>query len=82
MSHYVIVFDYMLDGMEGNVIILGVAHTLDKAKEIFNENVESEKEYAAENNYEIYNDTDTDFDAGENGRWCENHTHLWIQGVL
>lgn len=81
MRHYVVLFDYMLDCMEGSVCVLGVVHTLEEAKQIFNENVKAEKEYANENGYEIYNDTDTDFDAGENGHWCENHTHLWIQGV-
>ena len=80
VKHYVIVNDWANE-YETGTTLLGVAHSLEEAKEIFNERLEDEKQYAAEHGFTIYNDCETVFDAGEEGYYASNHTHLYIQWV-
>lgn len=80
MKHYVIVNDWVNE-FESGVTILGVTHSLDEAKEIFNQFVEDEKSYAEEHGFEIYDDCETVFYAGEEGYYISNHTNLYIQMV-
>jgi hypothetical protein len=79
-KHYVIINDWSSQ-YENGVSILGVAHSLEEAKEIFNQYVAEEKQYAEEHEFEIYNNDDEDFDAGEDGYYVSNHTRVYIQGV-
>lgn len=79
-EHYVIINDCVI-GCDYAVAILGVVHTLEEAKKIFNEYAAEEKQYAEEHNFEIYNDDEVDFDAGEDGAYMSNHTRVYIQGV-
>lgn len=79
-SHYVIVLDWATEEDEG-VQILGVAHTLDDAEKIFNEQIVEEKRFAEENGYSIEEDTRHAFSAGIVGYWRDNHTTLYIQGM-
>ena len=81
MSHYVVINDWATNDAEG-VDIIAVKHTLEEAKEIFNKQVTNEKEFAKEHEYEIFEDTDVMFDAGETGYWAAEHTKLYIQGVV
>ena len=55
---------------------------LEEAKEILNERVAEEKDYAAENEWEIFDDNEMTFDSGKNGYYASNHTCLYIQGVM
>lgn len=80
MKHYVVVLDWTKD-YEGSVDILGVTHTLEEAKEIFNIHLVEERELAEENEYTIDTDSDTMFDAGEMGFWSKEHATLYIQEV-
>lgn len=80
MKHYVIVLNWATEGDNGSNV-LGVAHTMDEAKEIFNETRQEEKELAENNGWEIYEDSDDVFDAGENGYYRDNYTKLYIQKV-
>lgn len=80
MKHYVIVLNWATEGDNGSNV-LGVAHTIDEAKEIFNETRQEEKELAENNGWEIYEDSDDVFDAGENGYYRDNYTKLYIQKV-
>lgn len=80
MNHFVVVNDWA-NKFENGIIILGVAHSLEEAKEIFNKQLVEEKEYAEEHGFEIYDDCETVFDAGEDGYYVNNHTHLYIQMV-
>jgi hypothetical protein len=80
MEHYVIVNDWA-NNYEIGTTILGVAHSLEEAKEIFNASLSDEKQYAEEHGFEGYDDCETVFDAGENGYYCSNHTNLYIQMV-
>jgi hypothetical protein len=80
MKHFVVINDWSND-YENGITILGVVHTLEEAKEIFNNNIDEEKKLARENEYEIYTDCETELDAGENGYYAREHTRLYIQEV-
>lgn len=80
MKHYVVVLDWATDEGE-SVQILGVAHTIEEAKEIFNQHLAEQKEFAEENGYDIDIDTETRFDSGVMGYWRIEHTTLYIQEV-
>lgn len=80
MKHYIIVNDWANE-YESGTTILGVVHTMEEAKEIFNKNLVEEKKYANEKGFEIYDDCETVFDAGEDGYYMSNHTNLYIQMV-
>lgn len=79
-NHYVVVLDWAVEDDEA-VTILGVVHTLEDAKKIFNENLPEQKGYTEEYGYEVYTDTDTRYEAGVSGYWRTEHTALYIEGV-
>lgn len=79
-GHYVVVNEWAND-YEYDVSILGVAHSLEEAKKIFNNIVGEEKEYADEHGYEIFEDDDEIFDAGKYGEYIVFHTRTYIQWV-
>ena len=82
MKHYVILCDCAVDNMGyDETHVTGVAHTLEEAKEIFAKVVVDEKQYAEEHGWEIYVDTDTEFDAGEDGNYAAEHAHFYIEEV-
>lgn len=80
MKHFVIVNDWAND-YECGTNVIGVAHSLEEAKEIFNTHLVEEKNYAEEHGYTIYDDYETVFDAGVEGYYISNHTNLYIQMV-
>ena len=80
MKHFVVVHDWA-DTYENGTTILGVAHTLEEAKLVFNESFDDEKRYAEEHDFTIYDECETVFDAGEDGSYMTNHTNLYIQMV-
>ena len=80
MKHYVIVNDWANE-YESGTNVLGVTHSLEEAKEIFNESLADEKQYAKEHGFTIYDDCETVFDAGEEGHYVSNHTYLYIQMI-
>ena len=61
--------------------VTAVAHTLEEAKETLAKAAVDEKEYAYEHGWIIYVDTDTEFDAGEDGNYAAEHTHFYIEEV-
>ena len=79
-SHYVVVLDWETED-DSDVQILGVAHTLDDAKIIFDKYVKEQKKIAADNGYDTDEDTGVVFCAGILGYWRTNHISLFIQGV-
>ena len=80
MKHYVVVHDWANE-YECGTTILGVEHSMEKAKKIFNNCLADEKQYAIENGLYVYDDYETVFDAGEEGNYIRNHTNLYIQLV-
>lgn len=82
MKHYVILCDSAVDGMGyDETHTIAVTHTLEKAKKIFAKAIVDEKQYAEEHGWEIFADTDTEFDAGEGGYYAVEHTHFYIEEV-
>lgn len=79
--HYVVVHDWAVEEEEG-VSILGVTHSYEEAKEIFDKERQYELRYAEEHCYDIDTDSDDTFDSGIMGEWRMEHTTLYIQGVL
>ena len=80
MKHFVVVNDWAYE-YESGTTILGVTHSLEEAKVIFNASVADEREFAKAQNWEVYDDYETVFDAGEDGCYVANHTNLYIQLV-
>jgi hypothetical protein len=82
MKHYVILCDWAVDNMgERGVNISSISHTLEEAKETFARVTFDEKQYAEEHGWVIYANTDTEFDAGEEGNYDAEHTHFYIEEV-
>jgi hypothetical protein len=78
-EHYVVLEEW---GTEGSgVSILGVTHSMEEAKQIFNANINEEREFAKNNEYTIYEDSEVIFNAGENGLDNTNQVSLYIQRV-
>ena len=48
----------------------------------FEKCIDAEREYAEDYNWEIYDDDDYYFDAGEDGRYNSCHTRLYIEEVI
>lgn len=84
MEHYVVMCDWAISDSFVNtgVDIAGIAHSLEEAKEIFAKAVVDEKQYAKEHNWIIYEDSDVEFDAGEEDNYTEEHAHFFIQEVM
>lgn len=80
MMHYVVVLEWSTDGDCGSNVI-GVKHSLEDAKKLFNETAAEEREWAIDHGWIIYEDIDVSFDAGEHGMYSDNHSRLYIQGV-
>lgn len=81
-KHYVIVCDWSNDGMcENGVTIVGVAHSPEEAKKIFSEEVIKERTIANDNCWEILENSETEFNAGNDGHYNVEHTHLYIVEV-
>lgn len=81
-KHYVVVLDWASDRAgEQGTDILGVAHSMDKAKEIFAEHIDKERGLADGNGWKVYTDNDTCFDAGEDGYYNRDHARLFIREV-
>ena len=79
-KHYIILCEWSSNDFEG-MDIIAVAHTLEEAKEIFAEKVIEEKEYAEQNDWEIFTDTDISFDAGIEEFYGSEHVCLTIREV-
>lgn len=77
MKHFVIINNWANE-YESGTTILGVAHSIEEAKQTFNESLIEEKEYAKDRGFTIFDDCDTAFDAGEEGYYASNHTNLYI----
>ena len=80
MKHYVVVLEWATEGDNGSNV-LGVTHNLADAKQIFDDTIEEEMDLATNNCWTIYEHTDSVFDAGEDGFYCNNHSKTYIQEV-
>lgn len=73
---YVLVLDYAGD-IDSIVSVIGVYSTLKKAKQAFQEQLKSEKEFDIEYDH-IEIDTDTEYLAYIDGEYLYNHLNLRI----
>ena len=80
MQHYVVILDWAIDDNEG-VSVIGVGHTEDEAKEIFNAQLRVEREYVKEHEWHVFSNSDTCYDAGVEGYYASDHCHLFIEEV-
>ena len=80
--HYIIINDWANEHQfECGVLIMGIAHSETAARRIFDAHVQEIKDIAEENDWTIYNDAGTEFDAGEPGLYAGNHERLYIEMV-
>lgn len=80
MKHFVIINEWASECERGTSIV-GVTHSLEEAKEVFNQSLADERQYAKDEGFIVYNDCETVFNAGEDGNYTANHTYLYIQTV-
>ena len=80
MEHYVIVSDCK-EYYEGSVDILGIAHSLEGAKEFFEKAVINFRERADKNDFDVIDDTDVYFYAECEEEWSGNYIKLYVQKV-
>ena len=81
-KHYVIVHEWASEeNCAYGVQIIGVEHDIDTAKDVFNQHVVKEREYADNNGDTVYEDSETCFDAGQDGSYNVEHSKLYIQEV-
>lgn len=76
-NRYVVLLEWAANDDYG-VNVIAVADSADEAEAIFAKEVETEKTIADQNGWEVYSDTESEFDAGCPGFYNENHTCLRI----
>lgn len=83
MEHYVVMCDWAISDsfVDCGVDITGIAHSMAEAKEILAKAIVDEKKYAEDNNWIIYEDSEIEFDAVEDGNYTEEHAHFYIAEV-
>ena len=82
LKHYVVMCDTAAEIMGyDETHVTAVAHDRDEAKKILQEKSKDEKQYAHEHGWEIYTDSDDEFDAGEAGFYSWEHAHFYIEEI-
>ena len=77
MKHYAVFLEWSTEE-DADSNILSVEYSLEEAKEIFKKAADQERKFAEESGWEIYEDTDIAFSAGED--WY--YSRLYIQEVM
>ena len=65
----------------GDVIAIYPENEEYKAKKVFAKVVAEEKQYAEDENYFVYEDTDDFFSAGEDGYYLTAHTEVMLKSL-
>lgn len=80
MKHYVVHHSWASEdtGACGYTII-GVTHSVDAAKRIFDNELVNERRYTEKHGYDILVDKDWEFEAAIIGEYMLSHTHLMIE---
>lgn len=76
-THYVVLLEWATNDEYG-VNVLAVTDNPEKANVVFTESVVTERNIADQNGWTVYTDSETEFDAGYDGFYNENHTNLRI----
>lgn len=77
MKHWIIVLDWANNG-ENGLQIIAVEHSFEAARRHFQKAVEDERKIADGCGWQVYEDDDATFDAGEDGFYIQSHTTLRI----
>ena len=80
MEHYVVILDWSTES-ECDVDIIGVAHSMEEAKELFKQQLVTEKEITEREGWDTFEETEDFYEAYEYGSYNDGHSRLWIQGV-
>lgn len=81
-KHYVIISEWCVD-YEGGCQVVGVFHSEAEALAAFAERVRiDDRLLANEYGYEIYEDSDREFDSGKEGYYCHDHITVKIVEVI
>lgn len=81
-KHYVIYAEWCVD-YNGGSCVVGVYHSKEKAVAAFRKRVDSDDRLLAEEyGYEIYEDSDTCFDSGEDGEYVKDHISVFLEEVV
>lgn len=81
IKHYVCLHEWVEDNNVSYCGVIAVKHSLLDAKEAIRPTIREEMDRAVEKEYIIFNNSDTVFDAGEEGRYIENHCKVWIEEI-
>ena len=79
-KHYAVCLDAAIDD-EHEFEIIGVCHTLEKAKEVFEAQKAKEQENVEYNNLDVIEEDDTSFSAYLNGYYDSDHIDIFIKTV-
>jgi len=79
-KHFVVVFDYTVDDEHG-VDIIGVRHTIEEAKELFEKQKVIESKNAENNGYDYTEVDETAWSSYIEGEYSKDHIDLYIQEV-
>lgn len=77
MEHYAIIKS-TAHACDENILLLAITHSEEEARKIFLNEVKIERIFAIGHGYVFYADTETEFEAGEEGKFCENHVAVYI----
>ena len=80
VEHYAVIVDWAQDG-DYEISVIGITHTLEEAKEIFNDRRSFEKRNAEESGWTVTLDENFHYEVSSEKN-CDEYAHLWIQGVL
>lgn len=80
-KYYCVVYEYAVDSDCG-VEIIKVCLSREEAREVLKEHSFDEREYAkGSSNWEIFEDSADEFDAGERGFYASEHARYFISEV-
>ena len=82
MKHYVVLFDWALYlALASGTDIVGIAHSLEKAKEILATASADEKAYAKKHDWEVLINSDVEFSARDISDGNNEYAHFYIKEV-
>ena len=77
-THYIVTYKYAITDSLGNFtedfLIVEIAHTKEEACRLLKKYAYNDRVHAMENDWEIIEDSETCFNAGEHGNYELNHT--------
>ena len=80
-TYFIIVCGYCINDDESGIDIIGVKEDFEKAKELYQKQLGTEKQNAENNGYDCIDESPTSFSAYEEGYYEGNHIDLYIERV-